>query len=41
VPRLSRFDLEQPHERRLILLIERHNVDHAEVLVLAGDEERC
>jgi hypothetical protein len=36
--RLGSLDLEQPDERRLVLLIERHNGDDAEVLVAAGDD---
>jgi hypothetical protein len=30
--------LEEPDERRLVLLIERHDVDHAEAFVPPGDD---
>jgi hypothetical protein len=31
-------DLQQPHERRLVLLLKRDHVEHAETLVVAGDD---
>jgi hypothetical protein len=40
-PALRSLNLQQPDERRLVLLIERDNVEDAEPLVVAGDEKRC
>jgi hypothetical protein len=38
---LCRLDLEQPDERRLVLLLERDNREDAEVLVVAWRRRRC
>ena len=35
---LRRLDLEHPHERRLVLLVERDDVDYAEALGAAADD---
>jgi len=35
---LRRFDLQQPDERRLVFLLERHNVEHAEPASAAEEE---
>jgi hypothetical protein len=37
-PSLRGLDLQQLDERRIVLLVERDNVDDAEALILAGDD---
>jgi hypothetical protein len=36
--RLCRFGLQHPHERRLVLLLEHHNVQHAEAPAAAEEQ---